>query len=314
MFNARNRWLAGRRARVDGIDFVMPVANAASPAFSAIYTIDGAAAAHALPGQELHPLTFGGRGLLLLAVVDYQATAIGTYIEFCVGIVCTKGPRPRGAVRSLLMPRRSGVGAYICDLPVSTQISVKGGRGIWGMAKRQANLDFMIGDDKVSSQYSLDDRLVVRVDVPRPAKCRLPVRFTGTGYGAWRGLLTRSTLRLRGRAGLAFGRRKQGSLVIGDHPQADLLRRLEVSEHPLFTCFIPEATGVLDDYVESWFLTADSAPAEPELDLTDVIDLDLSTTRLAPPDRSVSDLAAQRTGTSAIRGERRLANAEAEVS
>lgn len=313
MTTRRNRWLKGRRARVDGIDFVMPVANAASPAFSAIYTIDARQAAKALPGQELHPVTIGGRGLALLAVVDYQATAIGTYVEFCIGIVCTKGSRPRGLVRSVLMPKRSGIGAYICDLPVSTEISVKGGRGIWGMAKRQANLDFVVGDDSVSSQYSLDDRLVVRVDIPRPKRCPLPVWVRGTGYGAWRGLLTRSTLRLRGRAGIALGRRKEGCLVIGDHPQADLLRQLDISEHPLFTCFIPDATGVLDDYVESWFLTSDTAPAEPELDMTDVIDLDLSTTRLAPPDRSVSDLAARRRGTSTVSGERQLSSEKAHV-
>jgi len=312
MFHTRNNWLKGRRARVDGIDFVMPVANAASPAFSAVYTINATEAAKALPGQELHPLTIRGRGLLLLAVVDYQATAIGTYIEFCIGIVCTKGPKPRGVVRSLLMAKRSGVGAYICDLPVSTQVSVKGGRGIWGMAKRQANLDFVVGETTVSSQYSLDDRLVLRVDVPRPAECRLPVRLTGTGYGAWRGLLTRSTLRLRGRAGLAFSKRRSGCLIIGDHPQADLLRRLDVSEHPLFTCFIPEATGVLNDYVESWFLTSDSRPVEPELDLTDVINLEASTTRLAAPDRAASDIAAQVPGTSTIQGERQLAATKAD--
>ena len=37
-----------------------------------------------------------------------------------------------------------GTGQYVFDLPVCSEISVKGGKGIWGMPKHQANLDFII--------------------------------------------------------------------------------------------------------------------------------------------------------------------------
>lgn len=283
--NRRDNWLRGRRARVDGIDFVMPVENDPSPSLSAIYTVDAKAAAALLPGQELHPVSFRGRGALAIAVVDYQGTSIGTYVEFCIGIVCTKGPKPRSALRSVLFRKSSGTGVYIYDLPVSSEISVKGGRGIWGMAKRQANLDFVIGDETVSSQYSLDGQLVARIDVPRPANARLPGRVSGVGYGAWRGLLTRSRVRLTGKAGVAWRRRKTAKLVFGDHERAAPLHELDIAPHALFTCFMPEATGVLDDYVEAWFLTGDEVAPTPDFDLTDVIDLTESTERLAPPKR-----------------------------
>ena len=47
----------------------------------------------------------------------------------------------RGQARGSWNPsaeRTSAVGQYVWDLPVSTEISVKGGKGIWGTPKHQA--------------------------------------------------------------------------------------------------------------------------------------------------------------------------------
>ncbi len=282
----RDRWLTGRRAAVDGIEFEMPVANAPSPALCAVFGIDAGAAGRLLPGQELHPLRWRGRGALLVAVVDYQGTSIGTYVEFCLGVACTRGRRPWPAPLALLLARWSGLGVYIVDLPVSTEISVKGGRAIWGMAKRQAALDFVCDDDVVSSRYLLDDQLVARIDVPRPRRTPVPFRLAGVGYGAWRGLLTRSRIRMQGRAGVALRRREPGTLTLGDHPRADVIRRLDPSPRALWSAYIPDAVGVLDDYVESWFLTGDEAAPAPDFGLDEVVSLSFSQKRLPVPVRS----------------------------
>lgn len=287
----RDRWLAGKRAAVDGIEFEMPVANAPSPAISAVYSIDARAAAELLPGQELHPVQFGGRGALVVAVVDYQGTSIGTYVEFCLGIACTRGRRRWPLPLAVLFRQRSGLGVYIHDLPVSTEISVKGGRSIWGMAKRQASLDFVITGETVSSQYSLDDRLVARIDIPKPGTSPWPFRLSGVGYGAWRGLLTRSRIRMAGRAGIPWRSRGRCSLSFGDHPRAAPLHRLVVAERPLFCAFVPRAVGVLDDYVESWFVTGDHRAPRPEFGLADVVGLGFSQDRLPDPDRTATDRA-----------------------
>ena len=74
------------------------------------------------------PFRLGGdRGLLIVTVVNYITTDIGNYIEFSIAIACRRG---------------LSVGQWVVDLPVSTEISVKGGKGIWGMPKHQANLAF----------------------------------------------------------------------------------------------------------------------------------------------------------------------------
>ena len=74
----------------------------------------------------------------------------------------------------LLLPGPFRFGQYVVDLPVSTEISVKGGKGIWGMPKHQANLDFEVTDRVVSSQYDKDGQAAVFVEIERPGGPRLP--------------------------------------------------------------------------------------------------------------------------------------------
>jgi hypothetical protein len=283
---ARERWLTGRYANVDGIPFRMPVGTSGSPALISAYGIDAENARLVLPSDELHPVQVGGRGLLLVVVVNYQDTVIGRYVEFCIGILVSRGIRPPRLPGGLGLG--SGLGLYIYDLPVSTEISVKGGLGIWGMPKRQANLDFVIDDATVSSQYDLHGQLVARVDIPRPARTTLPLRYSGVGYGDARGLLTKSRVHLRGRGGITPGG-AGARLLLGDHDRARPLKLLDIDEHPRFTAFLPSASGALDDHVETWFLTSAEPVDPPAVGLPDVVGLGLSQDWLAPPDRAWSD-------------------------
>jgi Acetoacetate decarboxylase (ADC) len=285
----RNRWLNGRYANVDGIPFKMPVRTLTSPALFAAFAMDADQAAELLPGQELQPLRIFGHGLLVIAVVNYLDTTIGKYVEFCIGVMVTHGTRRAPALPALAFRSLYGTGVYIYDLPVSTEISVKGGLGIWGMPKRQANLDYIVGDETVSTQYDLDGQLVVRLDIPRPRQAGLPMIMNGVAYGGFRGMLHKSYVHLRGGTGVTLGGR-QARLLIGDHPRAEPLKHLDIRPTALATGFTPMVDGVLDDHIETWYLTADSPPPVAEVGLRDVVDLSLSQQWLAPPDRGSSEL------------------------
>src|SRR6201996_8378132 len=287
-FSPRIQWLDGKFANVDGIPFTMPVRTRTSPALFAVFAIDADRAQAMLPGQELHVVRAFGKGLLTLAVVNYLDTTIGKYVEFCVGILVSRGLRPAPTLPSLLFRGHYGTGVYIYDLPVSTEISVKGGLGIWGMPKRQANLDYVIGEDTVSTQYDLDGQLVVRVDIPRPKRTALPMTMDGQAYGDFRGLLYKSYIHLTGGTGLTLGGRK-ARLLIGDHPRAEPLKQLGITPTALGTGFTPQVDGVLADHIETWYLTGNRPPGNPAVDLHDVIDLGLSQEWLTPPDRATSD-------------------------
>jgi hypothetical protein len=151
---ARLKRQAGRHALVDGIPFRLPVDSERTPALMAVFPIDADRAAELLPGNEVHPLRLpGGRGLLVITVIDYKTTDIGRYIEFSIAIACTHGARPAPPVLPGLLPGRFGTGQFVLDLPVSTEISVKGGKGIWGMPKHREYLEFEVGARTVTSRY-----------------------------------------------------------------------------------------------------------------------------------------------------------------
>ncbi len=247
----------GRHALVDGIPFTLPVASHESPALMAAFSIDARAAAELLPGDEVHPLrVWGERGLLLISVVDYRSTNIGRYIEFSVAIACTHGERPAPALTPALplAQRLYGTGQYVIDLPVSSEVSVKGGKGIWGMPKHQANLDFAIAPRKVWSQYDLDGQLCVRIEVDRPRFESLPLSLATSNYCAFRGMLMKSNISFRGRAGFNLPLSRSARLQVGEHPRVQALKRLGISSRPLLSGYFPSTEGILDDHIDSWFL------------------------------------------------------------
>jgi Acetoacetate decarboxylase (ADC) len=276
---------AGRYALVDGIPFELPVRSEQTPALMAGFSINPEKAARLLPGNEVHPFRVWNKGLLIVTVVNYQRTNIGQYIEFSIAIACTHGSRPAPRLLPALMQKTFGTGQYVYDLPVSTEISVKGGKGIWGMPKHQANLDFVVDGEWVSSQYDLDGELVMRIDVRRPRTAWLPVNTRGTNYCAFRGMLMASYIYFQGKLGFHVMKPESARLLLGSHPRIQALKELEIEEPPLFAGFFPETSGVLDDHFECWFLSEVEPPKTPMEGMESVVNLGQSQQWLAPPKR-----------------------------
>lgn len=273
----------GRNALVDGIPFQLPVYCRNSPALFAVFAVDATKAARLLPGNELHPLRLWNKGLLVVSVMDYRDTNIGTYIEFSVAIACTRGRNPAPRLVPALMPSLFDAGQFVLELPVSSEISVKGGKGIWGMPKHQGSLDYRITDTSVSSQYDLDGQLGIRITIPRPRSARLPLSLGASNYCAFRGMIWKSTLYFHSKAGLTLFPKEGAELLIGDHPGLAYLKGLDIAPHPLFSAFIPEAQGVLDDHLEGWFYSEPGPIAARPPGLETVVNLGLSEVWPPPP-------------------------------
>lgn len=278
----------GRHALVDGISFALPVNSEETPALMAGFKIDLDKARAIMPGNELHPFRFGNKGLLLVTVVDYRVTDIGKYIEYSIAIACTQGHKEAPPFLPMMFQKSFGLGQYVLDLPVSTEISVKGGKGIWGMPKHRASLDFLIGDSEVSSQYNLDDQMVTRIDLKRPTGTPLPLNIGAANYCAFRGMLMKSYIYFKGKMYFDIGQKAKATFTLGNHPRADILRTLNIEPDAVFTAFFPETQGVLDDHFESWFLSYDTPPANTPEGLESVIDLGHSEEWLPPPRSSPS--------------------------
>jgi hypothetical protein len=274
----------GRYALVDGIPFKLPVDSQQTPALIAAFPVSANAAAQLLPGTEVHPFRlWGDTGLLVITVVDYLVTDIGRYIEFSIALACTHGRRPGPPLLPGLLMGRYGTGQFVVDLPVSTEVSVKGGKGIWGMPKHQANLDFVMTSRKVWSQYDLDGQLAMRIEVDKPRFNRLPMSMAAVNYCAFRGMLNKSFVYFRGHAGFNLPFTRSARLELGDHPRMAPLHTLGIGRRPLMAGFFPETRGVLDDHCESWFISYDKPPTTVPEGLESVVGLGQGQEWLEPP-------------------------------
>jgi hypothetical protein len=278
----------GRYALVDNVPFQLPVMAKDSPALMAAFTCDARKAQKLLPGNELHVLRLlNGRAVLLITVINYLQTSIGKYIEYSIGIACTHGKKAAPPVLPAALMKSYGTGQYIVDLPVSSEVSVKGGKGIWGMPKHKAQLDFKVGEDKVSSQYEKDGMFAMRIEIDRPKRPGFKFKMGTTNYSKFRNMLMASYIYFNSKVDLNLLSKAKGRLYIGDHPNVSFLRDLEINGDPFATIFMPKADGVLDDHFQCWFLTYDEPPKEMPEGMESVMDLGLSEEWLAPP--SITD-------------------------
>lgn len=253
----RQRRLTGKAARVDTIPYDMPVSSEDSPVLMAAFPCSLSAARALLPGSELHPVSLGfGKGVAMVTVVNYRATDIGTYIEYSMAIAVTHGPRPAPPLVPMMLQKTLQFGQYVVDLPVSTEVSVKGGKGIWGMPKHQGSLDFVVTDQTVSAQYDDEEgRFGALIEIERPSPTALPLKLAASNFCAFRGMLMKSTIYFQATGDVAVGPGARGRFTLGDAPSVAPLRTLKIGPNPLFTAYLSTATGVLNDHFEAWFLT-----------------------------------------------------------
>ena len=274
----------GRWALVDGIPFDLPVRSEKTPALMAAFPIDADKAALLMPGDELHPFRLFEKGLLVITVVNYVKTNIGKYIEYSIAIACTHGRSPAPPILPVLFQNAYGVGQYVYDLPVSSEISEKGGKGIWGMPKHKASLDFIEDEQTVSSQYNIAGELAMRIDVDKPSGFGIPIfNLPAANYCAFRGMLFKSYIYFSGKIGMTVGKKGAARLTLGDQPSMRRLKELDIGKDPVFTAYFPETRGVLDDHFECWFLSSPAKPTVSPPGMETVVNLGLNEDWLEPP-------------------------------
>ena len=278
--------LEGEHSLVDTIPFQLPVVSSEASALIAVFPVDYERAARLLPGKEVHPLRLWSKALLVVTVLDYRKTSIGSYIEYSIAIACTHSKQPAPPLLPALFSEYYDVGQYVVDLPVSTEISVKGGKGIWGMPKHRASLDFEVSERKVSAQYDLDGELATYLEIEHPGKAWFPTQMGAANFCAFRGMLMKSLIYFRGKAAFKLFGSAKARFVVGDHPRVRPLKALGATE-ALFTAFMPLCSGTLDDHLEAWFLTESRAPVVPMEGMESVVSLGQSREWPAPPSAPV---------------------------
>ena len=284
----RIRDYEGRYSFVDGIPFKLPVSATESPALMAAFPCDYEAALRLMPGNELYPVRLlNGKAVFIVTIINYVHTTIGKYIEYSLALACTHGPKPAPRMMPVVFQKSYRTGQFILDLPVSTEVSVKGGKGIWGMPKHQANLDFIVTDSMVSAQYEKDGQFAFRIEMDRPKNPSLHLKIGSINYSHFRNMLMASYIYFDSKAGINLFGKSQARLYLGNHPKVQRLHTLNIDSKPLFTAFLPSSHGVLDDHFECWFVTYDTPKTDTSEGFSSVCDLNNEEVWLPAP--SITD-------------------------
>ncbi len=109
-----------------------------------IFFVDYENAKRKLENTAFVPCTFFGKSLALLNFFEYRETAIGPYNEVGLSILCY----PKNSKQPCMVPlhilkdaEKWSVGAYVINLPVTTEIAYLAGKEVWNYPKFVTRID-----------------------------------------------------------------------------------------------------------------------------------------------------------------------------
>jgi hypothetical protein len=225
------------RYEVDGFVGWMPWRYHDMEMYLTLHTADFDAAARALPSEVLTPVRWlDGRALVAVSVCYYRSIswsgpdgAAGwatPYGEVGVSVVTSIGAAPR-ALPVLLNNMKS----VILHLPVTTREARDVGRGVLGLPKFLADMDFTESPSARSVRVADRDQHILTLTVypsgPALTDSSPIVSFSSVG-GELREVVAPCLMTQQYRLGGGGGQ-----LELGAHPVADQIRDLGVAPRPL---------------------------------------------------------------------------------
>jgi hypothetical protein len=179
-----------------------------------------------LPGSLRPVRATPTRAAVTLLSVAYDRIGgcdIEPYDEFAVVLPAV----PAGAsMRSTV----EHVGGYVDFLPVTTEPARALGVEIWGYPKVVADITHRERGATRRTTVTVDGERFVELSVDRPPT--VETRRSSASYTTMDGRLLRERLTVDGRVG-AWPASGAFSVVPGDHPRADRLRRLDIGDRAL---------------------------------------------------------------------------------
>jgi hypothetical protein len=216
--------------------FCLPVHYHDDEFMASLHTAAYDAVAAELPSDAIRPARWrDGRALVSVAAFRYNAVSVQDghgaaawltpYAEVSVAAVVTLGPAPR--VLPVLHPR---LHVFVLQLPVTT-LEARDVGTLWGFPKFVADMDFVEQPGARQVTVAEDDEVVLRLTV-RPSGVALPDHHPHVCYTARDGRLVETVVPMSGYRQIRLGR-GAGRLVLGTHPVAQRLARLDISAEPL---------------------------------------------------------------------------------
>lgn len=237
----------GKTVTYGSATFELPILYFKDDFFGLYFSADYQKVKAIMPSENLHPLKLpNGRAVVAIAAYNYTDTSIGPYGEIPVGIPVTLNTKKSGFSSLLPLLKESnypGFGILVMHLPVTKAEARDAGRGEWGYTKFIADMSFKITPEYFRCTMKEKKDLILDFRVPRQGfkqKDRKPL----TSYSVKDGNLIKTVIKNRGNRWISL--KPNGAwITFGDHPVAESILTLDISEKPLAGFYYTERFGVL---------------------------------------------------------------------
>jgi hypothetical protein len=221
--------------QIQGREVGFPVVVREASSGAATYLVPSKAARALLPGPEFELVELlPGRGLCVVAIIDYKDNDLGDYNEVSIALFV----RPRGERPSTPIPYvgnwidlvKGNLGVHILHLPVNQAFTCEAGRTIWGYPKTVQEIEFDYAPDRATCKLVVDGKHALTLSVPRGGDKTLEESEMKTwSYIDGAPHVTRAKQNVEG-----MGVQRGGAeLTLGTGPIADQLRSLGLPKKPL---------------------------------------------------------------------------------
>ncbi len=215
----------------------------------AVFSADRAVVSGMLDGTGLRPLRLPlGRAAVAIHAIEYGETDVGPYNELALSLLVRPGlPVAPGALALVTSDIFNRFHGYIQELPVTTEISVEGGRRVFNYPKYLAEITFReTADHRICTVRDPDSKdLILEVESMKlPGKGRSGRTLNLNSYPTIDGVPSRALTRLRTAAHGTSHAINNVFVRTGAHPRAESFAALRLgrSWHCLYA---PQCEAVL---------------------------------------------------------------------
>jgi hypothetical protein len=225
--------------------FELPILYFRDDLFGLSFAADFSQIRALMPSDRLHPVRLpGGRAIVGIFAMNYYETTVGPYGEVAVAVPVVYGSKaPPPLIPLLLESNYPGFGLLILHLPVTTLAARDGGRGAWGFTKFTSDMVFTLTPEFMECRLSEGEMHILTLRVARQGMA-LRERKPIITYSVKEGRLVRTIIPQIGSQRLAL-RPRGSSLELGDHPVAQSIRELGLSDRPFISRYYMERRGIL---------------------------------------------------------------------
>jgi hypothetical protein len=227
--------------------FDLPILYYRDDAFALYFTADYEKVKAAMPSDRLQPVILpGNKAIVAICAFNYIDTSIGPYGEVAVALPAVFDKQMTSFSGLLAAIRESGYpgfGVVVMHLPVTRVEARDAGRGEWGYTKFIADMHFSISPEYLECRMLEGETPILDLRLKRKG-FYLQDKKPLTTFSVRNGDLIKTVIPQKAtkRISLMPG---GSSLELGEHPVAESIRNLGISNRPFMSVYFPERAGIL---------------------------------------------------------------------